>query len=39
MNSIAGETAAAMREAAQAVSDLAHQASVLSGLIDDMKRA
>ena len=39
VNSIAGETAAAEREAAQAVSYLAHQASVLSGLIDDMKRA
>ena len=39
VNSIAGETASAMREAAQAVAELAHQANVLSGLIDDMKRA
>ncbi len=39
VNSIAGATASAMREAAQAVAELAHQANVLSGLIDDMKRA
>ncbi len=38
VNGIAGETARAMQEAARAVSDLAGQAQVLSGLIADMKR-
>ena len=38
VNTIAGETARAMEEATRAVSDLAAQAQVLSGLIEDMKR-
>lgn len=38
VNTIASETARAMEEAAHAVSDLANQAQILSGLIDDMKR-
>ncbi len=39
VNSISSETAQAMREAAKAVSDLASQAQVLSGLIEEMKSA
>ncbi|MEG1610847.1 MAG: methyl-accepting chemotaxis protein, partial [Bilophila sp.] len=39
VNTIAGETARAMEEAAKAVSDLAGQAQVLTGLIEDMKQA
>lgn len=39
VNTIATETARAMEEAARAVSELAGQAQVLSGLIDEMKRA
>ena len=38
VSAIAGETARAMEEAARAVSDLAAQAQVLTGLIEDMKR-
>ncbi len=38
INSIAEQTALAMREAAQAVSNLASQAQSLSALIEDMKR-
>ncbi len=38
VNTIASETARAMQEAAHAVSDLAKQAHVLSGLIDQMKQ-
>ena len=38
VNTIATETARAMQEAAQAVSDLANQAQVLSRLIEDMKK-
>lgn len=39
VNTIAGETARAMEEAARAVSDLAGQAQSLGGLIKDMKRS
>ncbi len=39
VNTIAAETASAMQEAARAVSDLAQQAQVLTGLIEDMKNA
>ena len=39
VNTIAGETASAMREAARAVSDLAQQAQVLTRLIEDMKNS
>lgn len=39
VNSIAGETAQSMQEAARAVGDLANQAQVLRGLIEDMKRS
>lgn len=39
MTTIAGETARAMEEAAKAVSELAAQAQILNGLVDDMRRA
>ncbi|MEG2172094.1 MAG: methyl-accepting chemotaxis protein [Desulfovibrionaceae bacterium] len=39
VSNIAGETSRAMQEAAQAVSDLAQQAQVLTRLIDDMKKS
>ena len=39
VNTIAGETASAMQEAARAVSELAEQAQVLTGLIREMKNA
>ena len=39
VNTIAGETARAMEEAARAVSDLASQAQILTGLIEDMKQS
>ncbi|MEG2172627.1 MAG: methyl-accepting chemotaxis protein [Desulfovibrionaceae bacterium] len=38
VNVIATETSRAMQEAAQAVSDLAHQAQILNNLIAEMKR-
>ena len=38
VNSIASETSSAMQEAAKAVADMAHQAQILSQLIDEMKR-
>lgn len=38
VNTIAAETARAMEEAARAVSDLAGQARILTGLIEEMKR-
>ena len=39
VNTIAGETASAMQEAARAVSELAEQAQVLTGLIRELKNA
>ncbi len=39
VNTIAGETARAMGEASRVVSELAAQAQVLMGLIEDMKRS
>lgn len=39
VTTIAGETARAMEEAAKAVSELAAQAQILNGLVDDMRRA
>ncbi len=38
MNTIAAETAVAMKEAGQAVQDLAEQARVLRSIVEDMKR-
>ena len=38
VNAIASDTAGAMEKAARAVSELAAQAQVLTGLIEDMKR-
>lgn len=39
VNAIAGETAGAMQEASRAVNELAHQAHVLTGLIEEMRNA
>lgn len=39
VTTIAGETARAMEEAAKAVSELAAQAQILNGLVNDMRRA